>query len=93
MNSPPRRGVLAGQTVAGDIDECQECGAEFNQAYGGYYVDTADLGPEPDGAVGRLFKQESTKFGNEWDGFKEEDLGPWCDSCSWVVQRRREITR
>lgn len=92
MSFKPRRGTLEGQTVIGDLDECQECGTVFNQAYQGYYVDEVDLGSDPDGAVGRLFKRESEKFGNEWGRFKEKDLGPWCDSCSWIVQRWREIT-
>lgn len=93
MTSETKRGTLDGQTVEGDIDECQECGTEFNQSYGGYYVDKEDLGPDPAGATGVLFKEESEKFGNQWTGFKEEDIGPWCDSCSWVVQQRREIVQ
>lgn len=77
----------------GDIDTCQECGTVFNQAYQGFYVDDADLGPDPDGAVGRLFKESVERHGDEWTGFTEEDLGPWCDNCSWTLQRRREKTR
>lgn len=93
MSSKARRGTLGTQTVVGDIYECQECGFEFNQAYGGYYIDINDLGSDPDGDTGRLFKEESVKFGNDWSGFKQEDIGPVCDSCSWILQRRREIVR
>ena len=91
LSSKARRGTLGDQTVEGDIDECQECGTEFNQAYGGYYVDNEDVGKDTHGGTAEVFRQNVEKSGNEWGGFKEEDIGPWCDSCSWIIQRRREI--
>ncbi len=93
MSSSVKRGTIGNQDVVGDIDECQECGCVFNQAYGGYYVDVQDVGADATGETARLFREDVEKAGNEWGGFTEEDIGPWCDSCSWIVQRRREIIR
>ena len=85
----PPRGLIGNQTTAGDIDECQRCGINFNQAYGGYFVDDVDLGSDPKGGTGRIFKQDVEKSGKAWKGFSQEDIGPWCDSCSWTIQAKR----
>lgn len=72
-------------------ETCQECGREYNPAREGYYVDTVDVGPDATGGTAEIFRQDAEKFG-EWLGFKEADIGPWCDDCSWILQRRRTRT-
>lgn len=71
-----------------DLEYCQRCGHAFTTAIEGYWVSPNDIGPDADGETARLFREDAENFG-EWQGFKEEDEGPWCDSCSWVLQRRR----
>lgn len=75
-----------------DLEFCQRCGLAFTTAIQGYIVERVDLGPDADGETARLFREDAENFG-EWQGFGEEDLGAWCDSCSWVVQRRRTENR
>lgn len=82
---------LPPRSVQGDfcnVDFCQHCGLAYNPVEQGYVVDTVDVGDDPEGDTARLFREDAEKFG-EWQGFKEEDIGPWCDSCSWVLQRSR----
>lgn len=71
-----------------DVDFCQRCGLAFNPDYQGYFVDTNDVGPDAEGGTAEIFRQDAQNFGT-WQGFEEEDMGPWCDPCSWVVQRKR----
>lgn len=71
-----------------DVDFCQHCALAYNPAQQGYFVDTIDVGPDPDGDTGRLFREDAEHFG-EWTGFQKEDIGPWCDQCSWIIQRKR----
>lgn len=70
------------------MDFCQRCGLAYDPAKQGWFVDTVDVGDDPSGDTARLFREDAEDFG-EWQGFEEEDIGPWCDSCSWVLQRRR----
>ena len=70
------------------MDFCQRCGLAFNPAEQGYFVDSIDIGEDADGDTARLFREDAENFG-KWRGFEDEDIGPWCDSCSWVLQRRR----
>lgn len=69
-----------------DLEFCQRCGLAFDPANHGWYIDQPDL--EGNGDNARLFREDAENFG-DWQGFEEEDVGPWCDSCSWVLQRRR----
>ena len=74
-----------------DVDFCQHCGLAYNPAEQGWYVDRNDIGPDADGETARLFREDALKGRSEteWAGFTEEDVGAWCDSCSWVIQRKR----
>lgn len=71
-----------------DPHTCQGCGQEFDLAEDGYYVDTCDVGEDADGHTALVFRQDAEQFG-DWLGFKDEDIGAWCESCSWPLQRRR----
>lgn len=71
-----------------DVDFCQGCGTAFAPANEGWFVDKPDVGKDAEGGTARLFREDATNFG-VWQGFKEEDIGPWCDSCSWKLQRKR----
>lgn len=88
---PEDRGPLPEPTHTGrrvDLDYCQRCGTAFSTFYSGWYIDTNDIGPDAESENARLFREDAEQFG-EWQGFEEEDVGPWCDSCSWVLQRKR----
>ncbi|QLG62026.1 hypothetical protein [Halorarum salinum] len=76
--------------LCGDLMRCRNCGLLFDSGFGGYYVDDEDVGKDAGGSTAEIFRNDVEKSGNEWTGFKEEDIGPWCDSCSWTVQRKRE---
>lgn len=78
----------AGRRV--DLDYCQRCGTAFSTHYSGWYIDTADVEGYGDNA--RLFREDAENFG-QWQGFEEEDIGPWCESCSRVLQRKRTKNR
>lgn len=47
------------------------------------YLETTGLLPEDHDVT-------EEQMGNEWTGFEEEDIGAWCDTCSWPLQRKRE---
>ena len=73
-----------------DLEYCQRCGHTFTTALEGYFVDGDDIGPDAEGGTAEVFRLDvEEQLGREWLGFKEEDLGPWCDTCSWVIQRKR----
>jgi hypothetical protein len=75
-------------TEKNDLEYCNGCGQSGDPANHGYYVDANDVGEDAEGATARLFREDAENFG-EWKGFKEEDIGFWCYSCSWSVQRKR----
>lgn len=74
-----------------DIQTCEGCGAEFDLNKGGYFVDSVDVGEDATGGTAEVFRIDTEEqMGNEWLGFEEEDVGAWCESCSWPLQRKRE---
>lgn len=74
-----------------DPHTCQECGITFDFVHEGYYVDTVDVGPDAEGGTAEVFRLDvEDQLGDEWLGFKEEDIGPWCHYCSWKIQQRRK---
>jgi predicted HNH restriction endonuclease len=92
----PLRGRFKGQDTVGDLDICQFCGILFNQAYGGYFIDHVDVGRDAEGATAEIFRKDVE---DEHDprrrvflGFKESDIGPVCDSCSFRLQAKRTAT-
>lgn len=89
VQEDPPRGTIGDQDTVGDICDCQFCGHTFNQSYGGYFIDDADIGPDAKGGTAEIFRQEVENSGKKWLGFKEEDIGPVCDSCSWKLQNKR----
>lgn len=73
-----------------DLEFCQRCGHAFTTALEGYFVDKADVGPDAKGGTAEVFRLDvEDRSGDEWMGFEEEDIGPWCDQCSWHLQRKR----
>lgn len=73
-----------------DLQFCQDCGRAFTTALEGYYVDTVDVGPNATGDTAKVFRIDvEEQLENEWLGFKEDDIGPWCDDCSWHIQKKR----
>lgn len=85
MSQSSQDGVRTGESC--DVDWCQGCGHAFD-AGRGWFVDDVDVGEDADGGTAEIFRQDAEKFG-EWQGFEEEDIGPWCDDCSWNLQNRR----
>lgn len=74
-----------------DIHTCEGCGVEFDLNQGGYYVDGVDVGEDAAGGTACVFRVDTEEqMGNEWTGFEEEDIGAWCETCSWPLQRKRE---
>lgn len=71
-----------------DLEYCQECGLSMDSANHGYFITERDVNGE--GETARLFREDVEGYGNEWQGFEEEDIGPVCHSCSWILQRKRE---
>lgn len=71
-----------------DLEYCQRCGLAFDPAEQGYLVSNIDVGADAEGETARLFREDAENVG-EWLGFEEEDLGAWCDSCSWPLQSKR----
>lgn len=77
-----------------DLEYCQRCGHAFTTAIEGYVVGQDDVGADADGGTAEVFRLDvEEQLGREWFGFKEEDIGPWCDSCSWIVQAKRSSSR
>lgn len=73
-----------------DLEYCQGCGYAFTTSLEGYFVDSEDVGPDASGGTAEVFRIDvEDQLGRKWKGFKEEDIGPWCDSCSWNLQGRR----
>lgn len=75
-------------TAKNDLEYCNGCGQSGDPAHHGYYVDDNDVGKDAEGDNARLFREDAENFG-EWQGFEKEDIGFWCYSCSWTVQRKR----
>jgi hypothetical protein len=73
-----------------DLEYCQGCGRAFTTALEGFFVDSEDVGPDALGGTAEVFRLDvADRIDREWQGFKEEDIGAWCDNCSWELQRRR----
>lgn len=73
-----------------DLEFCQRCGHAFTTALEGYFVDKEDVGPDAKGGTAEIFRLDvEDRSGDEWMGFEEQDIGPWCDQCSWHLQRKR----
>lgn len=79
--------IHTGESI--DADLCQNCGHAYDPRYEGHFVDTDDVGPDATGGTAEIFRNDTEHCGNVWGGFKEEDVGPWCDDCSYIVQQRR----
>ena len=71
-----------------DLEFCQNCTHAFTTALEGFWVGPDDIGEEAEGGTAEVFREDAQNFG-EWQGFEEEDVGPWCQSCSWKLQRKR----
>lgn len=73
-----------------DLEYCQRCGHAFTTAIEGYWVGPEDVGPDAEGGTAEVFRLDvEEQLGREWFGFEEEDIGAWCESCSWIVQSKR----
>lgn len=72
-----------------DLEYCQGCGLAFTTTELGHFVDSVDVGKDAEGGTAQVFRQEADRLGREWLGFEEDDVGPWCDSCSDRLQRKR----
>lgn len=75
-------------TEQNDLEYCNGCGRSGDPAHHGFYVDSVDIGADADGGTAQVFREDAENFG-EWEGFEEEDIGFWCHSCSWKIQRKR----
>ena len=77
-------------TEKSDLEYCNGCGQSGDPANMGFFVDTCDIGEDAEGGVAEVFRLDVEEQGQkEWLGFTEEDLGYWCDDCSWRLQRKR----
>jgi len=71
-----------------DVDFCQKCEILIPED-SGYFIDRQDIGKDADGGTADVFRADINHCGNVFTGFKEEDLGAWCDNCSWYLQEKR----
>ena len=71
-----------------DLEFCQNCGHAFTTALEGFWIGPDDIGADAEGGNAYVFREDAEKFG-EWQGFEEEDIGAWCQNCSWELQRNR----
>ena len=71
-----------------DVDFCQRCTVLIREDEG-YFIDKDDIGKNANGATAEVFRADVEKYGKLFTGFIEEDIGAWCDTCSWILQEQR----
>ncbi len=71
-----------------NVDFCQNCISVIPDGEG-IYVDENDIDEEHTGGTEEMFRNDLKHIGRVFLGFNEEDIGPWCSSCSWELERKR----
>lgn len=75
-----------------DVDFCQKCEILISED-SGYFIDRQDIGKDADGGTAEVFRTDINHIGKIFTGFKQEDLGAWCDTCSWHLQSKRSKSK